>query len=165
MQLPLGTRLALCRGMQPNPTYAGEIVEVSRRCEARAALLEPCDTVRALCAYLLAYYAGVHGIRLIAYCFMSTHYHLIFQDVFGHRAAFLRDLNRALAFYLNRYRGRVGRAFWDGRGPFCGRICDSETLIERVAYVSSNPVRHRAVQVRAAWRGARGGALDWDRPI
>lgn len=95
---------------------------------------------------LLADSATTKRIRVLAFCLMRNHYHLIVQNTSGRLSDFMRQLNGDYGLY---YRHKYG-----GRGYVFQDRCKS-TLIQndtylRMAflYVLLNPVRVRLTKSR-----------------
>ena len=85
--------------------------------------------------------------RLIAYCLMSSHVHLVLQ--LGNRTlgSFTRSVNVGWANWLNKKKKRIGTVMADRPHSV---LCDSDTYaLELVRYVHNNPVRAGVVS-RAA---------------
>ena len=101
--------------------------------------------------------------RLLAYCLMSTHVHLVLQ--LGRRplGSFMRTVNAPWAMWLNRVTGRIGTTLADRPTSV---LCDSEMyILELVRYVHNNPVRAGLVDRASAssWSSQRA-YLGLDEP-
>lgn len=92
------------------------------------------------------------GVRILAFCFVSNHYHLIVMvDPGGSISSFMQSLNMSLASSLNAHRSRSG-GFVKGRFDDTP-ILDEEHLLERLAYVHAQPVHHGLVARVEDWPG------------
>jgi len=82
-------------------------------------------------------------IRILAYCLMSNHYHLILQNSSDRLADFMRQLNGQYGlFYRGAYGGR-GYVFQD---RFKSTLIQQDNYLEvAIIYVLLNPVRARLV--------------------
>ena len=93
---------------------------------------------------LLLEYSSKHGLRILAYCLMTDHVHLVCiperARTFG---SVFRPLDLRYTQHINLALGLTGR-LWQGR-PFSCAL-DEEHLIAAVRYVERNPVRARMVR-------------------
>lgn len=88
---------------------------------------------------LLNMYARRHGLRIVAYCLMPNHIHLVLvpRDLDGlHRA--LRAVHSQYAQRINRMRGLSGH-LWQGR--YYSSPLDENWFLNAVRYVELNPVK------------------------
>lgn len=77
------------------------------------------------------------GLRIIAWCLMGNHVHLLLDDAEGRLSAFMHKVLGGYAFYLNARRGRGGHLF-QGRF-FSDPVESDERLLECVRYILNNP--------------------------
>ena len=79
------------------------------------------------------------GIRVLGYCLMSNHVHLVAVPEFGD--SFARGLRKAHSRYARVFNLRYGRSghLWQSRYYSCP--LDADHLIQALAYVDLNPVR------------------------
>ena len=61
----------------PRQVLPGATYLVTRRCTQRQFLLRPSAQTNAILLYCLARAAGLYGVEVHAYCFLSNHYHLV----------------------------------------------------------------------------------------
>ena len=113
----------------------------------------------------LADQADRHGLKLLGYCLMTNHVHVIGtpRDAGSLQKAIGRT-NLRYALYVNRLHDRSGH-LWQNRFFSCP--LDGRHLLAAMRYVERNPVR--AGIVRAAWRYRWSSAAvhcgDTDDPI
>lgn len=91
-----------------------------------------------------------HGLKVLAYCLMPNHVHLIVEP--SHPAALSRALgaaHRRYAEILHRREGWSGH-LWQARFYSCP--LDALHLLRAVRYVLLNPVRAGLVGEASAWR-------------
>ncbi len=88
---------------------------------------------------LLASVQQTTKIRLLAYCIMNNHYHLIIQDVSSRMAAFFKLLNGQYATYFRKQYGGRGYVFQDRYKSML--IQDDAYLLLSIAYTLNNPVK------------------------
>jgi putative transposase len=93
---------------------------------------------------LLMEYSARHGLKIVAYCLMTNHIHLVCiperAETFG---SVFRPLDLRYTQHFNFSQGTSGR-LWQGR-PFSCAL-DDEHLFAAVRYVERNPVRARMVR-------------------
>lgn len=102
------------------------------------------------------------GVRLLAWCLMTNHVHLVLvPETAGSLAALMRRVHGRYAQYFNARAGRCGH-LWQNR--FFGCAMDETHLWRALRYVERNPVR--AGLVRCAeeylWSSARAHMLGED---
>lgn len=94
-------------------------------------------------------------IRVIAFNFLSNHYHLVVAVVDDRDAPkislFLKTLNQALAVSLNALRGRDGH-FFRGK-PSVLPILDDAAVADRMTYTHAQAVHHGLVERAEDWIG------------
>ena len=88
---------------------------------------------------LLAEKTGKYRIRLIAYCIMDNHYHLVLQNASGRMSDFFRNLNTHYAFYYRKTMGGKGYVFQNRF--YSTIIADGDHLKMAIVYVLQNPLR------------------------
>lgn len=121
------------------------------RTNCRFYLLRPDPELLHAVDYLLAHYAEVHQVSLMAYCLMSNHFHTGFYDRFGNRSLFLQDVHRGIANVVKALRGWRGAVF-EGK-PNIVRLLTPEAVIDKIAYLLANPVAAAAVERSQDWPG------------
>jgi putative transposase len=92
---------------------------------------------------LVAHYKPLFDIRLLSYCVMGNHPHLVLASDRGQKAfsAFFRLVNQRFARWYNWRHGRRGQVVMDRlRSPL---IQDDRHLLTVMRYVDLNPVRAR----------------------
>lgn len=80
-----------------------------------------------------------HKIRLLAFCIMNNHYHLILQNTSGKLSAFFRSLNSQYGAWFQWKRNGYGYVF---QGRFHSTLIQSGEYLETaILYAITNPVR------------------------
>jgi REP element-mobilizing transposase RayT len=95
-------------------------------------------------------------IRVLAYCLMDNHYHLVIENSSGRMADFFKLLNGE---YGTDYRRRHGGAGYVFQGRFKSTLIqDDSYLIMAISYVLANPVRARLAEdfLDYPWSSAGG---------
>lgn len=78
-----------------------------------------------------------YDINIIAWCLMSNHVHLLFEDLHGQLSEAMKRLLGGYAAYFNARTGRIGHLF---QGRFSSRAIDTDAyLLECVRYIHNNP--------------------------
>jgi len=78
------------------------------------------------------------GIRILAYCLLENHYHLLLQTAEGNLSRVMRHLDGVYTQHYNRHHGRDGPLF---RGRYTAILVEEEPYLLAVArYIHQNPV-------------------------
>lgn len=108
------------------------------------------------------------GVRIISYCIMDNHLHLILKGELGDISFALKKINTRLAMRINKEQNRVGHVFQD---RFKSEIIHNDQhLLQAIRYVHNNPVKAKMVanQKDYPWSsyryyvGSDKGILDKD---
>lgn len=93
-------------------------------------------------------------VRLLAFCFVSNHAHLVLSVDGDGRAvsAFMKALDEKIAMDLNRHRGGRRGHFFAGK-PKIAAILDDAHLMDRLTYTHAQPVHHDLVERAEDWPG------------
>jgi putative transposase len=97
-----------------------------------------------------------HGWRILAYCLMTNHYHVVFQ-IDERLSAGMCELNGRFATISNWVNKRRDHLF--GRRFTSHLIEDDAYLLESVRYVLLNPVRSAGVTRPEHWRWSSTRAM------
>lgn len=93
---------------------------------------------------LLEEYSKKMKIRIISYCIMNNHYHLILENSSGRMSDFCRDLNGTYGMYYRKLNGGKGYVF---QSRFKSTLIqDNSYLKMAIAYVLLNPVKAGIVE-------------------
>lgn len=78
------------------------------------------------------------NIRVVAFCLMGTHYHILLQTPDANFARCMRHINGVYTQYFNRTHGLDGHLF---RGRYKSILVDSDGyLLELLRYIHRNPI-------------------------
>jgi putative transposase len=97
-----------------------------------------------------------HGWRILAYCLMTNHYHVVFQ-IDDRLSAGMCELNGRFAKISNWVNKRKDHLF--GRRFTSHLIEDDAYLLESVRYTLLNPVRSAGVKAPEQWRWSSTRAM------
>lgn len=98
-------------------------------------------------------------LELHAYCFLTTHVHLLVRSPKGELSRALRRVIHGYVRWFNRIRRRDGSLF---RGRFGSRrVWDALDRLNVVAYIDANPVQARLTTTPEAY--PHGSAVAWAR--
>lgn len=129
----------------------GQTVFASVRTMHRFYLLRPDHETNEAILYLLGHYAERWGMEVLAFSFMSNHYHLVAKDTRGLRPNFFRDFNRTLAQFLKAKHGWSGAVFKKMAPPVVLR--SAFAVADKIGYTLANPVAAGAVRFPKEWPG------------
>lgn len=125
------------------PVFAGVPHHITQRGNRREDVFFS-DADRAAYLAWLGEYGAKHGVRVLAYCLMTNHVHIV---AVPEKPDALEKVFRALH---TRYAQRVNRAKqWKGhvwQGRFFSSALDETYLWAAIRYVERNPVRARMVR-------------------
>jgi putative transposase len=84
------------------------------------------------------------NIRVVAYCLMGTHYHILLQTPDANLSRCMRHINGVYTQYFNRSHGLDGHLF---RGRYKSILVDSDAyLLELLRYIHRNPIESGIVE-------------------
>ena len=142
-------------------TVGGVCYHVINRANGRARIFHDADDYRAF-ERLLAAASKRHTVRLIAYCLMPNHFHLVvIPDGDGDLSRWMQWLMTSHVRRHHRRYGTDGR-LWQGRYKAFA-VQDDRHLVTVLRYVERNPLRANLVSRAEAWpwsslaRRATGG--------
>jgi REP element-mobilizing transposase RayT len=136
----------------PRPVLPGATYLLTRRCTQRMFLLRPDPLARMIFLYCLAYAARETGIEVHGFVQMSNHAHAVVTDPHARLPEFLQIFHRLTACALNVARGRVEN-FWAAGSPSVVRLEHPVDVLDKLAYVTANPVAAGLVADPHDWPG------------
>lgn len=116
-------------------------------------LLRPDDHTTAIINYCLAVAAKRYRINLIAWLFMSNHYHAVVHDPYAQIPAFTAYFHHMIAKALNHRWGRREN-FWSSSETNLTVLPTHEDVLRKVVYVLTNPVKADLFNSVSDWPGA-----------
>lgn len=109
---------------------------------------------------LLKELVAVYNVRVVAYCLMSNHYHLLIQTPDANLSRAMRHLNGVYTQRFNRTHACDGQLF---RGRYKSVLVDANTyLLGLVRYIHRNPIEAGLVRTlnRYPWSSHQGYLSD-----
>lgn len=103
--------------------------------------------------YCLALAAQRFSIDVIFTLAEANHHHTIFFDRYGTASAFAEYFHKLFARSQNALRGRFEN-FWAAEECCITRLLDPDTVIDKVVYAATNPVKDLLVERVQQWPGA-----------
>jgi putative transposase len=134
----------------------------TRRISERRFFLRPDRNVNNIVEFCIGLAAKTHGISLHVLVVLANHYHLEGTDPNGNYPDFLRDANRMIAQCLNKYWGR-NEALWSSDKASVVTLLDAGAQLDKVIYITLNPVRAILVADYQQWPGVIYTHRDWLR--
>lgn len=133
----------------PRLEIADGIFHVTARGNERGAIYRDSSDRRRFLE-LLAEVVERYRWRMLAYCLMGNHYHLLAQTPEPNLSRGMRQLNGVYAQRFNRRHKRVGHLL---QGRYGARLVQAdEHLIAAARYIVRNPVRAGLCEHPSAWR-------------
>jgi putative transposase len=117
-------------------------------------LLTPRGKVPDLFGYAFAKAARTHGVQVHGVMTMPNHWHSLVTDPHGTIDEFARDTNSLSARSLNAHYGRW-ESLWSSQGLSLVRVEDPEDVMDKLVYMTMNPVKAGLVDRPADWPGLR----------
>jgi putative transposase len=138
---------------QPRRIVPGAFYMITRRVTQRMYLLRPERVVNELFEYCIADAAQRTGVKLIAWCAMSNHYHAVLYDPDGKVPEFCEHFHKMMAKPLNLLRKRRENV-WSTEETCVTRLVDINDVFDKVVYVLSNPAKADLVESIVHWPGS-----------
>jgi len=126
---------------------------VTRRVSQRAFLLLPSAIINQIILYCLALAARETGVIVHAVCTLSNHIHIIVTDPHARLPEFSYILFKFIGKCVNAHRGRWENLWAAGVQPSYVRLPDANTMLDKMAYVVTNPVGAGLVHRAKLWPG------------
>lgn len=139
--------MARPRRIIPGATYL-----VTRRTWQRVHRLRPHPRTNEIAEYCLAWAAAKTGVLVHAWTVMSNHHHLVVTDVEGRLPEFTREFHRTFAKALNALQGQW-ESLWSAEPVSVVRLTAFDDVVNKAAYVATNPVAAGLVKSPSEWPG------------
>ena len=155
---------------QPRQILAGEYYMLTRRATQRQFLLRPDEQTSNIFTYCLIVAALRYKIDVLLTVAESNHHHTVIYDRDGRCPRFIEHFHKLFARCQNA-RLRRWENLWSSAEPTVTRLIDGDTVIEKLVYAASNPVKDLLVERACQWPGVNtyrellsGKALRATRP-
>lgn len=133
----------------PRIQFPGAIYHVTSRGNRRAAIFLD-DRDHLIWLDLLADVVEKFGIKVLGYCLMPNHYHLLIETPIPNLSEVMHRLNACYCQHFNKRHGTSGHVI---QGRFHAVIVQqNEQLLAVSRYVVLNPVRARLVENPSDWK-------------
>ncbi|WP_437591717.1 transposase [Sorangium sp. So ce1000] len=136
----------------PRRLIAGATYLVTRRCTQRQMMLRPSVETNQVFLYCLAVAAERTEIELHAFVVMSNHWHAVLTDPEARLPQFLQLLHRLVASCMNASLGRTEN-FWSAEHASIVALESAEDVLDKIAYVITNPTAAGLVRSPEEWPG------------
>jgi hypothetical protein len=136
----------------PRQILPGQFYQLTRRCAQRQFLLRPDPETNNAFAYCLAEAAQRFGIDILLSMAEANHHHTVLFDRHGRHPEFVEHFHKMFARCQN---ARLGRweNLWAAVEPCITRLLDRATVIDKLVYAASNPVKDLLVERATQWPG------------
>ncbi len=130
--------------------YPGAFYHVTSRGNERKAIFKSVRDREKFLEYLESA-STRYGARILAYCLMTNHYHLLVETPEGNLSQVMRHINGAYTNYFNTKRQRAGHLF---QGRYKAILVEADEYAKTLSrYLHLNPVAARIVE--------RPGEYEW----
>lgn len=134
----------------PRPLLPDGLYHVSARGNERATIYRDAGD-RRLFLELLAKGVERYHWRILSYCLMTNHYHLLVQTPLANLSRGMRQLNGVYAQSFNRRHNRVGHLF---QGRYQARVVQADAhLLSAMRYIVRTPSALASVTLRTSGAG------------
>lgn len=124
-------------------TYPGAFHHIMNRGHGGEDILDG-DKNKILFLYYMADASKKLKIKILAYCIMDNHFHLIIENTSGKMSEFVKRFNSIYARYYCKISGRKGYVF---QSRFKSTLIEKDAyLVKSIVYLLQNPVRAGVVQ-------------------
>jgi hypothetical protein len=139
----------------PRQVIPGRFYMLTRRCTQRQFLLRPDAVANETFLYCLAEAAKRFGIEIILPSMLCNHHHTVLFDRYGKIIEFTEHFHKMLAKAMNAHRGRWEN-LWSSEAPCLVVLEDAATVLDKLVYAATNPVKDGLVERVHHWPGVNG---------
>jgi REP element-mobilizing transposase RayT len=128
---------------------------ITRRCTQRQFYLRPDSETNNAFIYCLVEAALRCKIQIVLTVAQANHHHTVIYDRYGNYPRFLEHFHKMFACCQN---ARLGRweNLWSNGEPGVTELLDRATVLEKLVYVATNPVKDNLVERATQWPGTNG---------
>ena len=118
-------------------------------------LMTPSDETNRAYVYCLGVAAERYAVDILLPYAASNHEHIVLYDRDGRVSEFMEHFHKLFARCQN---ARLGRweALWSSSEPTLTRLVDRHTVIDKLVYAATNPVKDLLVEKAHHWPGVNG---------
>jgi REP element-mobilizing transposase RayT len=145
-------------------TYPGAFHHVMNR-GIKGEYIFPDDGDKKVFLEILSEKTNILGVRLLGYCIMNNHYHLLLENSSGRMSALLKQVNGSYGIYYRRKHGGKGYVF---QSRFKSTLIQDDTYLRlAILYLLQNPVRAGLVtnSIEYQWSSAGEYLQKTGKPI
>lgn len=128
---------------------------ITRSTSEQRFFLRPDSITNNIFTYCLALAAMLFKVDVVMTIVESNHHHTIIFDPYGQFSQFMHYLHTMVARCMN-VRWNRSEAFWSVQEPCVTRLLGGATVIEKMIYAASNPVKDGLVRRATEWPGLNG---------
>ena len=128
---------------------------LTRRCTQRQCLLRPDPLTNQAFTYCLAEAAQRFGVDILLPMAESNHHHTLLFDRHGRVPQFTEHFHKMLARCLNAQWGRWEN-LWAAEEVCVTELLTRGSVIDKLVYAASNPVKDMLVERATQWPGVNG---------
>src|SRR5262245_9878952 len=139
----------------PRPVFPGRFLFITRRCTQRQFLLRPDAETNNAFTYCLAEAAQRYDIDILLPMAEANHHHTVLYDRHGNHPQFVEHFHKMFARCQHAGFGRWEN-LWAAEEPCITRLLDRATVIDKLVYAASNPVKDLLVERATQWPGVNG---------
>jgi REP element-mobilizing transposase RayT len=140
---------------RPRQVLPGQFYLLTRSCTQRQFLLRPDDTTNNAFVYCLGEAAQRFEIDILLPVAMSNHHHTVLFDRHGRYPQFVEHFHKMIARCMNARWGRWEN-LWAAEEACVTRLLDRDTVIDKLVYTATNPVKDLLVEHAFQWPGVNG---------
>lgn len=140
---------------RPRQVLPGQFYLLTRSCTQRQFLLRPDDTTNNAFVYCLGEAAQRFEIDIVLPIAMSNHHHTVLFDRHGRYPQFVEHFHKMIARCMNARWGRWEN-LWAAEEACVTRLLDRDTVIDKLVYTATNPVKDLLVEHAFQWPGVNG---------
>jgi REP element-mobilizing transposase RayT len=140
---------------RPRQVLPGQFQLITRRCTQRQFLLRPDEETNQVFTYCLAEAAQRFEIEIVLAMAESNHHHTVIYDRHGRFPQFVEHFHKMVARCQNARWGRWEN-FWAAEEVCVTRLLTTDTVMDKLVYVATNPVKDLLVDKVSHWPGTNG---------
>lgn len=101
---------------------------------------------------ILEVFKSIYNYKIIAYCLMENHYHLLLYTTQNNLSFIMKRINQKYTLYFNNKYKRIGH-LWQGRFK-SWYVFDEKYLTALIKYIEGNPIRANIAETIGGYKWA-----------